>query len=904
MIKLREFVMRIGGLFSKQRKDRELDDEIESHLQMHIEDNLRSGMAAEEARRQAMIKLGGIESTKEACRDQRGLPWLEMIWQDVRYGARMLRKNPGFTAVSVLTLALGVGANTAVFQLLDAVRMRSLPVAKPQELAEVRVNGGSKGFGVSSGPSCQITHPLWELLRANADPFSGIFAWGNDFGFVIGQGVGRHGVGGLWVSGDFFTVLGLTPTRGRLFTANDDRRGMGPEGVVISHAFWQREFGCAEDAVGKPLTINDKVFTIIGVTPPEFFGLEIGRNFSVALPVSARGIWAPGVLDRRNAWWLTVMGRLKPGWDVKRAAQYFDSISPGLFEATAPSGYSQSMVDTYMKFHLTALPAAKGVSRLRTDYEEPLWLLFGITGLVLLIACTNLANLVLARASAREGEAAIRLAIGASRRRLLGQSLCESLLLASAGALLGAIFAGVLSQILIWFLSTDGNPLTIVIKTDWKLFAFTGIVAVLACVIFGLVPAWRGCMVEPLAALKGGGRGLIGRRDGMVIQRALVVSQTAVSLVLLAGALLLIRSFWNLTRIDPGFRKSGLIFASVDFSRLNLPLDGIESVKKEFMEKIRSIPNVRSVASTTHKPLSQQSWTMAVTFNGEEERKSSAKITWISPDYFRTIEIPIQAGRDINETDRAGSSKVALVNQAFVQRFCGSTNPIGLRLRTTQEPGYPQADYEIVGVVADTKYSSVRQEIWPIVYAPATQDPNTGTWMQLAIRSSTDANALLPVLQKKIQAIDPQIGLGLSVLETEVRDGMVRERLMAWLSGFFGVLAMLLVTIGLYGVISYMTVRRRNELGIRLALGAQRHDVFGLVLRQGMTLAATGIVVGIAAALGITRALGSLLFLVKPNDPLVFAGTSLLLLTVAFLACWLPARRAARVDPMIALRHE
>jgi predicted permease len=711
-------------------------------------------------------------------------------------------------------------------------------------------------------------------------------------------------VDGLWVSGDFFPVLGVSAIRGRLFTARDDRRGIGPEGVVISYGFWQQEFGGAEDVVGEPLTLNDKVFTIIGVTPPDFFGLEIGRNFAVAIPVSARGIWEPKSLDERHVWWLTVMGRLKPGWDLKRAARYFDTISPGLFEATAPSGYSQSSVEKYLRFRLTALPAGKGVSRLRTDYEASLWLLLGITGLVLLIACTNLANLILARASAREREAAIRLAIGASRARLLRQSLCESLLLASAGALLGAILAGVLSQTLIWFLSTKGNSLTVAIKTDWKLFAFTGVVAILTCVVFGLAPAWRTSIVEPLAVLKGGGRGLTGGHERFLIQRALVVSQIAISLVLLTGTFLLVGSFWNLARVDPGFRKVGLIFAGVDFSRLNLPLDRVDSAKKELLERIRSIPNVQSAANTTHKPLTGSSWTMGVTFNGEEDRKGSSKVAWVSPDYFRTMEIPFRSGRDINDRDRADSPKVALVNQAFVQRFCGSTDPIGHHLRTAQEPSYPQADYEIIGVVGDTKYSDLRQEIWPIVYAPATQYPITNTWMQLAIRSSTDANALLPVLQRRIEEFNPQMGFYLSVLETEVRDGMARERLMAWLSGFFGALAMLLVTIGLYGVISYMTVRRRNELGIRVALGAQRYNVLGLILVQGMSLALIGIIIGTMGALAVTKSLRSLLFLVRPNEPWVFAGTSLLVLTVALLACWLPARRAASISPMEALRYE
>jgi len=640
------------------------------------------------------------------------------------------------------------------------------------------------------------------------------------------------------------------------------------------------------------------------VAPPAFFGLEVGRNFDVALPLSTRALWWDNVLDRRDAWWLRVMGRLKPGSTLAQTAEQVKAISPGMIEATVPTGYGAGVVESYRKFCLSAFPAGTGVSQLRSDYGKSLWLLLGITSLVLVIACVNLANLTLARASARAFEMAVRLALGASRGRLVAQLLSESLLLAGTGAVAGAVLAHFLSRSIVWFLSTQENRLEIDLNADWRVLVFTGAFAVLTCVSFGLVPALRSSRLPPAAALSAGGRGSTGTRERFASQRGLAVLQIAVSLVLLSGALLLVRSFWNLITLHPGFRQDGVFVTYANFGRQ--PPKRREALKRELLEKIRSIPQVRAAAATSHVPLSGSSWTMGVRVTGAKEvREGSSKITWVSPDFFKTMEIPILSGRDFNEHDTAASPKVALVNETFLRRFLGNTDPIGATVRTGAEPGYPEATYEVIGVVKDAKYGNLRQEIPPIAFAPASQHPIAGDWWgAFVIRCSEPLPGVIVAVKQHVAQLDPAIRMGTYVLKTQLREGLARERLLAWLSGFFGLLAVVLVMIGLYGLLSFITLTRRNELGIRLALGARRGNILWLVLRQGLKLAAVGIAIGLVGALALTRLLSGLLFGIDPTDPATLIAISLLLIAVVSLACWLPARRSARVDPMEALRYE
>jgi putative ABC transport system permease protein len=891
--------LRLRSLFRRAQVERELNEELQYHLERRIEEHLAEGMTAEEARHAALRAMGGVEQRKEECRDMRRVNLIENTLQDLRFAGRMLRRSPGFTAVAILSLALGVGANTAIFQLLDAVRLRSLPVAKPRELAEVRVSGGPPPVGLTRGVNSEITNPLWERIREHQEVFSGVLAWG-DAEFDVGHGAEARSVNGLWVSGDFFSVLGVAPARGRLFTAADDRRGCGPEGVVISHAFWQGYFGGRDSVIGNKLAIGEKTFTVIGVTPPEFFGLEVGKSFDIALPICSRA----DVLDRSDFWWLVVMGRLKPGWTLARASESLNVISPGIFEATAPAGYDAYHIKLYKDSRLMAAPAGLGVSRWRRTYETSLWLLLGITGLVLLIACANIANLMLARASAREREVAMRVALGASRGRLIRQMLSESMLLAGAGAALGAGLAQFLSRGLISFLTTEGDSLQLDLSPDWRLLAFTTSVAVLTCVIFGLVPALRASQIEPGAAMKAGGRGLT-HTERFSFQRFFVIGQIAVSLALLVGALLFVRSFRNLISLDAGFRQNGILLADADFPRLRLPADRILAFQSNLLEQVRSIRQVESAATTTVTPLSGVSWTQGVRAPGpSEERQGHSKFTYISPAYFKTMEIPILAGRDFNDFDTSTSRKVVLVNETFVRRFIAKANPIGALVRSVAEPGYPETLYEVVGMVKDTKYASLREEPTPIAYVPATQRPAHGPWAGIVIRSSSPLPEVIAEVRRKVSELSPEIEVRFTVFETQIREGLVSERVMAWLAGSFGTLAAALAMIGLYGVISYMVHRRRNEIGIRLALGASRADIVLLILREMFALLLVGLGIGTVISLAAAQGAGALLFGLSPHDVTTILASACLLAAVAGLASFLPALRASRVDPMVALRHD
>jgi putative ABC transport system permease protein len=826
---------------------------------------------------------------------------IENILQDIRYAIRAIYRSPGITSVAIFSLALGIGANTAVFQLLNAVRLRSLPVANPQELAEVRIAGGNGGYGSQNGINSELSNALWEEIRQSQEAFSGIFAWGNG-DFYVGDGGDARRAKGLYVSGDFFSTLGVSPLQGRLFTTDDDRRGCGNPGAVISYEFWRNYLGGANSVIGGPLRIQDRLFTVIGVTPPGFFGLEVGQGFDVALPICAREARA---LDRIDYFWLVVMGRLKPDWTLAQAAASVNTKSRAIFEATRPPGYDIVNLDRYLNFRLTAVPAGRGVSRLRQDYETLLWSLLAITGLVLLIACANLGNLMLARASSREREMAVRIALGASRGRLIRLLLSESLLLAGIGTALAAGLARWLSHSLTSLLTTEGNLLQLDLSVDWRVLAFTAIIAVLTCVIFSLVPALRASQINPAAAVKSSARGLTANRERFSYQRFLVIGQIAFSLVLLVGALLFARSFWNLMTLDLGYRRSGILFVSHDFSKLHLTADQVIVFQKKLLEQIKSIAQVESATFTTHTPLSGNGISLKVRGLGEGgNQASSSKFTYLSPGYFRTLGIPVLAGRDFNDFDTTTSSKVVIVNETFVRRFIANRRPIGALVRSLQEPKYPETIYEVIGVVKDTKYANLRQEIPPMAFAPMTQNPNPQPGATIAIHSSVPPSGVIAEVRRKVNELSPEIRIEFRVFDRQIREGLIRERLMAWLAGAFGVLAAILAIVGLYGVISYRVLKRQNEIGIRLALGASRQQIVLLILREVVVLLLIGLGIGTAVSLAAARGARSLLFGLSPNDIPTLVASVCLLALVAGGASFVPALRASRVDPIIALRQD
>ena len=709
------------------------------------------------------------DSQPDIARNDRGPLWLQTALHDLRFALRTLRKSPVFAATAILTLALGIGANTSIFQLLDAVRLRSLPVADPASLVKVQIKGGLHDFGWSTSGTALST-ALWEQIRTQRKAFSGFLAW-RSAPYGIGEKDQERLAQGLWVSGEMFPLLGIVPIRGRLFTPEDDRPGCGISGAVISYSLWQSEFGGKDSVIGSRIVIYSQPTQVIGVTPPSFFGLDIGKEFEVALPACSVPSFIPGdtTLVRRDVFWLEVMGRLKPGRSLEQASAQLDAASPGIFEATVPSGYRASLLDSYQNFRLTAYPGRGGMSAPGETYDTSLWLLLGTTALVLLIACANLANLLLARANSREKEMAVRLALGASVWRIRQQLLLESLLLALGGSILGIGLASFFSRTVVKLLSTEQDPIYLVTNIDWRVLSFTAFLAVSTCLLFGLAPAFRSSQTQPGAVLKSGGRGMTAGRQRFSFQQTLVVSQIAFSLVLLAGALLFVRSFWNLKTLDPGFRESGILRAYVSFRRLEIPPDRYEVFKHDVLEQIQSIPLVESAATTTHIPLDGTSWSLGIRFGSAE---GSSRFDWVSPGYFRTLQIPFVGGRDFTVRDTAQSPPVLIVNETFVRQFLGGGNPLGKTIRTNPEPHYPETEYEIVGMVKDTKYGGLREEIPPEAYAPAQQYPDKSYYTNVFIRFSSPPAAAISATREKLSQLYPGMKMDYHLYQTEIQTGL------------------------------------------------------------------------------------------------------------------------------------
>jgi putative ABC transport system permease protein len=659
--------------------------------------------------------------------------------------------------------------------------------------------------------------------------------------------------------------------------------------------------------VGKKIALDGHPVEIMGVSPAGFFGVEVGKSFDVAVPTCAEP-WINGENShtaKRNHWWLAIIGRLKPGWTVARAAAQARAISPAVFESTVPPSYRPDAAKYYALYKLTSKPAGSGVSSLRQRYEEPLLLLLGIAGLALLIACANLANLMLARASTREREMAIRLAIGANRARLIRQLLAESLLLAMAGAAAGAVLASFLSHYLVSFLTTKNNPLFVDLGADWRVFGFMAGLAILTCVLFGLTPALRASRGVPVSAMKASGRGLTADRGKFGLRRMLVISQVALSLVLLVGALLFVGSLRNLNTLDPGFRENGLLITGIDISRVNFPPARRAVLYHELLNRMRAIPGVEGAASANIVIISGGGWNDTIEILGKHTQERM--VPWfnrISPGYFRTMGTALVAGRDFDDRDTTSATEVAIVNQEFSRKFLGSVDPIGRSFRMLVGPGEPQHVYQIVGLVKNSKYQNLREDFKPQVFVAESQNKAPGLALHFMLRSTLPLGSLMMAVKKIVLDQNSALSLQFQVFTTQVRESLLRERLMATLSGFFGFLAVALATVGLYGVISYMVERRRNEIGIRIALGANRANVLNLVLREAGMLLVAGLAIGIGLALVVGRAASSMLFGLQPSDPMTIGASVAGLAVVAIAASWLPAIRAARVEPMVALREE
>ncbi len=902
------------NVFRPEKLNAELDREFQYHLAEATDRLMAEGMPREEALAEARLRLGNYSIQKESTRDMNIAAWLDSTRADIVYGLRQLKLNPGFTTIAVLSLALGIGANAAIFQLVNAIRLKTLPVPNPQELVLIDFEDGSVRHGSGWGPHGIASYPQWDQIRTHQRAFSDVMAWHQEQ-FNLALGGEPHYARGLYVSGSFFRGLGVSAILGRTLTERDDSDTCSA-GTVISYAFWQRQFSGDPGVIGRKLTLNGYPFAIIGVTPPSFFGLEVGGQYDVAIPICADRLLAHGWKGRiplNTGFWLAILGRLNPGWTTARATAHLRAISPEVMRATLPTSYRPEEAKGYLANKLKATEAGSGVSELRTAYERPLWLLLATTGLVLLISCANLANLLLARAAVREPEIAMRLAIGASRWRLVRQLLAESVLLAAAGALLGSGLALILSRSLMLLMKVFVD-----LAPDWRMLVFTAGVATLTCLLFGLLPAVRAAYLSPASAMRAGVRVTSGR-ERFSFRRGLVATQIAMSLVLLFGALLFVRTLNNLSTEDPGFKADGIVTANIDFGKS--PIDYVardasvsetqrssekrRSIYHEISKRFSAIPGVASVAQVDFTPVSDSSRDNLVGVDGTAAvNGKDCNFDSLGPGYFRTMGTTVLAGREFNDRDTLSAPNVAIVNETFARTFLGGANPVGHTFRVSAEAGKAEPVYQIVGLVRDSKYHDLREDFQPIAFFPKTQDDAPESQATFVLRTSLRPGSVMKAAKNAIRDMDPAIEIEIHALSTQLQNSLLRERLMATLSGGFGFLAAVLAMLGLYGVISYTVAQRRNEIGVRVALGANRANVVGLVMREACLLLAVGLVVGIGLSLWAGTAAATLLFGLKPHDAVSLTAAAALLALIALLASYVPARRAAGSDPMSALRSE
>jgi predicted permease len=1006
----------------RKRMLEELDADIREYIERETQDNIERGMLPEDARYAALRKFGNVTRVKEDTREVWAVVWLEELAQDIRYGLRMLSNSPGFAAVAILTLALGIGANTAIFSLIDAVMLRSLPVENPSQLVVLkwsarnspRIHGymssgdcpSNLRLGATNPSGCSFSQPMFREIE-NTNQFSGVAAFANSGPLALTGNGAASIIGGQLVSGDFFRTLGVKAAAGRVLESSDDSPAATPA-AVLNYGYWQSAFGGARDAIGRTIELNGAAFTVVGVAEQRFTGITPGSDYDVWLPLAAgQRISDPMMWGNRqdnvSYWWLTVLGRLKAGTGLPQAQAAVSGVfrnemlygSVPLFEAGggagAPPGrpggggparrqmvlggppagagpaplsaggaqgpatvrgamppaatgqksanvqapsvppakavQGQGPAETAKETRtlskpddepaITLISAQAGLTGARGRFASPLYVLMFAVGIILLIACSNVAGLMLARAAARQKEMALRLALGAGRARVVRQLLTESVMLAAAGGILGIVFASWGTHAIVSFVSTNQpRPLAFATGIDMRVLGFTAAVSLFTGILFGLAPAFRGARVDLTPALKEGtgtSTGLAHRGSRhFSIGNALVVTQVALAVVVLVGAGLLVRTLQNLRSIDVGFDSHNLVLFGINPTLAGYKDEQVDSFYRDLQGRLAETPGVRSASYSMVPLLSGNLMITGFHWPGTpQDRESESDMLMVGPSFFSTMQIPLLAGRSFDASDyklaasKSGSATVpkpVIVDQAFVSKYLGKENPLGKRFGESagneNEPASP--GYEIIGVVRDTKYSDLRREINPLMY-----EPQTGFGASFEVRTAGDPQALLSVIREAVAQINPNLPLRDVTTESQQIDRLLfQERLVARFSSFFGLLALVLACIGLYGLLAYEVTRRTREIGIRMALGAQAKDVLRSVVRQGLALALVGATAGIGVALGVTRYLKSMLYDVHANDPVTIVAAAALLVLVALAACFIPARRATNVDPMVALRCE
>jgi len=943
--------------WGRKQLDRELEEEVRSHLEMAANERVERGADKREAKRAARREFGNVGLVKEVTRDVWGWRWIEDFFEDARYGIRTLSKNPAFTAIAVLTLALGIGANTAIFSLIDAALLRSLPVRDSDHLVLLKwhANKDPKIWSASSYGDCEqqltktavggcsFSQPFFEKVRTQSTLFSNVaaFAWAGQLNFS-GNGAAKMINQAGFVSGEYFETLGVRPALGRLIGPDDNTPSASPT-IVLSYNYWRSEFGGLPSAIGKTVLINKVPCTIIGVAESRFDALSPGNAFEVWIPLSVQHQlelpWDNREADHAN-WWLVIVARLKP--DTSRTQA---QAAVGTIFTNDTTGGEKPMFKAEDAAAVSLTPAEEGLSGNRSDISAPLYVLLLAVGIVLLIACANVAGLLLSRAAARQKEMAVRFALGASRARIVRQLLTESVMLSIAGGVLGILFATwCVTSIAAFMAATNEGLSSFRPDINPRVLLFTSAVSIVTGILFGLAPAFRGMRVDLTPVLKeGSGSNLPGAhtaRGRFGAGNWLVVVQVALSIVVLAGAGLLVRTLQNVKNISPGFDTRNILTFRLDPTLIGYKRAEANIFYRELHSRIAAIPGVLSSSYSWSPLLGGGLWTTGFHLPGTpKDEQVETDLLPIGPEFFKTMRIALLDGREFipadferaraadeaqaaqreqlaaklkpgwkpaaNATPVAGVGPVpAIVNQAFVRKIFPKVNPLGQRFGQSEanpETGELQnPGWEIVGVVADSKYNSLRRDVEPTTYIP-----HSGGIVSFSLRTAADPVNFVSLIRSIVNQMDSNLPVfRVKSVSQQIDQQVFKERLIARLAGFFAALALILACIGLYGLVSYEVACRTREIGIRTALGAEKQDVLRLVVGQGMRLAIAGAVLGIALALALMRYAKSLLFGVGAADPVTFAAVTALLIGVTMLACYLPARRAARVDPVVALRYE
>jgi predicted permease len=897
------------NLTRREQVDRELDEELEAWVELETAERVRAGMAHADAYREARRAMGGADQVRQGVRDIRAGVRLDRLGRDIRFGFRTLRRNPSFSLVAVATLALGIGANTAMFSLLNQVVLRLLPVQRPEQLVIVTERGNHYGNSIGDN---DVSYPMYEDLRDHNQVFSGMFC---RFPASVTMGLGNRSehVSAELVSGSYFPVLGVRSALGRTITPDDHRIPDANPVAMLSYSFWQSHFNSDRTIVGKTIVLNGDVMTVIGVAQPGFDGVELGSAASIFVPIMMKAEMTPywdGIKDRRRRLsWVTAYGRLRPGIDAQQAQASLQPLLHSILEMEVLEPdfrkYSADDRAQFLRNHVELVPGSD--SSLREQMQKPLWVLVGLTGAVLLLACANLANLLLARATARQREMAVRLAIGASRARVVRQLLVESLLLSVAGAALGLTLAFAADRILLAIYMPAGEAADSGISAvpDLRVLAFALCVMLLTGVLFGILPALQSSRTEIAPTLKDTAGAVIG--GNMLVRKLLAGMQVALSLILLVGAGLFVRTLRNLEKAGPGFPADHLLSFTVDPSLSGYADDRTRAFDMKLPAALEAIPGVESAGLSSVPILQGSAWQNPVVAEGSAMKpvEDQPLLDQASPNLFATLGLPILEGRDFTLQD-SGKNGHAIVNETFAREYFPGRNPIGLHIGFAdfELPAQSKPDIEVIGVIRDAKFRNLREVVQPQAYLSYLEGSHF-RGVTVYVRTRLDPRQLINPVRNAMQRFDPNVPVvDLRTMDEQIGESLRTERLVASLSAVFGGLATLLAVIGLYGVMTYAVMRRTREMGIRMALGALRRDVVGMVMREVLLLIGAGLIAGGALALALTNLVRSQLFGLEPRDPLTLVASALALIVAAGLAGLIPALRASRVNPTTALRHE